>query len=82
MFGGYDISWGSELQRVTTASKGGDYDTALQMFTPSGEKGDTIAQFYLAKMYREGTGVPKDYKTAVKWFTFPLNMAMPEPNIA
>ncbi len=27
-----------------------------------------IAQFNVAKMYRKGTGVPKDYKTAVKWF--------------
>ena len=26
------------------------------------------AQFNLAKMYREGRGVSKDYKTAIKWF--------------
>ena len=69
LFGGYDISRGSELQRAAAAYKGGDYDTALQIFIPLAEKGDMIAQFNLAKMYRKGRGVPKDYKTAVKWFT-------------
>ena len=66
LFGGYDISWVSELQRTATAYKEGDYDTALQIFTPLAEKGDMVAQFNLAKMYRKGTGVPKDYKAAVK----------------
>ena len=35
---------------------------------PLAEKGNTVAQFNLAEMYREGSG-PKDYKNAVKWFT-------------
>ncbi len=70
LFGGYDISRGSELQRAAAAYKEGDYDTALQIFIPLAEKGDMIAQFNLAKMYRKGRGIPKDYKTAVKWFTF------------
>ena len=69
LFGGYDISRGSELQRAAAAFKEGDYDTALAIFILFAEKGDMIAQFKLAKMYREGTGIPKDYKTAVKWFT-------------
>ena len=65
-FGGYDKSRGSELQKAAAAYKEGDYDTALQIFIPLAEKGDMIAQFNLAKMYRKGTGVPKNYKTAVK----------------
>jgi len=69
LFGGYDISRGSELQRAAAAYKGGDYDTALQIFIPLAEKGDMIAQFNLVKMYRKGRGISKDYKTAVKWFT-------------
>ena len=69
LFGGSDISRGSELQRAAAAYKEGDYDTALQIFIPLAEKGDMIAQFNLAKMYRKGRGIPKDYKTAVKWFT-------------
>ena len=69
LFGSYDTSRGSELQRASAAYKEGDYYTALQTFIPLAEKGDMIAQFNLAKMYREGKGVPKDYKTAVKWFS-------------
>ena len=69
LFGSYDISRGSELQRAFAAYKEGDYDTALQTFIPLAKKGDMIAQFNLAKMYREGKGVPKDYKTAVIWFS-------------
>ena len=68
LFGGYDISQGSELQRAAAAYKEGDYDTALNIFMPLAEEGDMVAQFNVAKMYRKGTGVPKDYKTAVKWF--------------
>ena len=44
LFGGYDISRGSELQRAAAAYKEGDYDTALQIFIPLAEKGDMIAQ--------------------------------------
>ena len=69
LFGGYDISRVSELQRAAAAYKEGDYDTALQIFKPLAEKGYMIVQFNLAKMYRQGIGIPKDYKTAVKWFT-------------
>ena len=68
LFGSYDISRGSELQRASAAYKEGDNDTALQTFKPIAEKGDMIAQFNLAKMYREGKGVSKDYKSAIKWF--------------
>ena len=32
LFGGYDISRGSELQRASAAYKEGDYETALQTF--------------------------------------------------
>ena len=66
LFGGYDISRGSELQRAAAAYKEADYDTALQIFRPLADNGDMVAQFNLAKMYRMGKGVPKDYKTAVK----------------
>lgn len=53
LFGGYDISRGSEMQRVTAAYKEGDYNTALKIFMPLAEKGDMVAQFNVAKMYRK-----------------------------
>ena len=61
LFGGYDIIWGSKLQRASAAYKKGNYYTDLQIFIPVAEKGDMVAQFNLAKMYRKGTGVSKDY---------------------
>tara|TARA_B100000963_G_scaffold340863_1_gene339962 strand:- start:768 stop:1220 length:453 start_codon:yes stop_codon:yes gene_type:complete len=56
------------VQKGRLAYEKGDYGTALQIFTPLAEKGDLIAQFNLAEMYRAGKGVSKDYKSAVKWF--------------
>ena len=36
---------------------------------PLAEQGDAGAQYNLGLMYRNGQGVPQDYKTAVKWYT-------------
>ena len=33
------------------------------------ESGDVEAQFYVAYMYEDGQGVPKNHKAAVKWYT-------------
>ena len=63
-----DHSGEDSAQKGRLAFEKGDYGTALQIFTPLAEKGDLIAQFNLAKMYREGKGVSKNYKAAVKWF--------------
>jgi TPR repeat protein len=67
------IKWsnssGSHLQKAIIAYEKGNFTAALRIFTPLAEKGDMVAQFNLAKMYREGKGVSKDYKTAVKWFS-------------
>ena len=54
LFGSYDISRGSELQRAFAAYKERGYDTALKIFMPLAEKGDMVAQFNVAKMYRKG----------------------------
>ena len=55
------------VQKGKLAFEKGDYGTALQIFTPLAEKGDLVAQLNLAKMYRDGKGVSKDYKAAVNW---------------
>ena len=59
MFGSFDISRGSELQRAAAAYKEGDYDTALKIFMPLAEKGDMVAQFNVTKMYVRGQAFPK-----------------------
>ena len=64
-----DHSDEDSVQKGKLAYEKGDYGTALQIFTPLAQEGDLVAQFNLAKMYREGKGVSKDYKAAVKWFS-------------
>ena len=64
----WNHSGGDSVQKGRLAYEKGDYGTALQIFTRLGQKGDSDAQFNLAKMYREGKGVSKDYRAAVKWF--------------
>ena len=63
-----DHSGEDSVQKGRLAYGKGDYGTALQIFTPLAEKRDLVAQLNLGKMYREGKGVSKDYKAAVKWF--------------
>ena len=60
-----DHSGEDSVQEGKVAYEKGDYGTALRIFTPLAEKGDLLAQFNLAKMYREGKGVSKDYEAAV-----------------
>ena len=46
----------------------GQSDEFLEMEALA-EQGDVEAQFYVAIMYDNGEGVPKNDKTAVKWYT-------------
>lgn len=46
----------------------GDYETALQEFTPLAEEGNSLAQYNLGQMFRKGQGVLQNYQQAVKWY--------------
>ena len=46
----------------------GDYATALKLWRPLAEQGDTIAQSNLGVMYEFGLGVPRDFVQAYLWF--------------
>jgi uncharacterized protein len=46
----------------------GDYETALQIFKPWADHGETSAQTNLGYMYAKGLGVPQDDVEALKWF--------------
>jgi hypothetical protein len=50
------------------AYKRGDYATAFREFKPLAEKGDAVAQYNLAQLYRRGEGVPQDYSDAFRWY--------------
>jgi hypothetical protein len=50
------------------AYKVGDYKTALTHFRTAAEKDNTIAQFFLGKMYDKGQGVPQNAVEAFDWY--------------
>jgi TPR repeat protein len=49
------------------ALKAGDYDAALQFFSPLTEQGDARAQFFLGTLYADGKGVIQDNVIAYMW---------------
>ena len=51
-----------------TASKRGDYVTAMRLWRPLADQGYAAAQLLLSGMYYKGQGVTQDYAEAVKWF--------------
>ena len=71
--------WCADFQKGQEAYRSGDYATALREWKPLAEnkgvlslfysKEDVInAQYFLGVMYDNGRGVPKDGKSAVKWY--------------
>ena len=57
-----------DFEDALTASKNGDYETALSLLRPLADHGDINSQAWLAYMYYEGQGVPQDYGEAVNLF--------------
>ena len=50
------------------AAERGDFATALRLWHPLAEQGNSTAQYNLGAMYSQGQGVPQDYNEAAKWF--------------
>ncbi len=47
----------------------GKFETALKVFVPLAETNNhAYAQYFLARMYERGEGVPQDRKAAAKWY--------------
>jgi TPR repeat protein len=55
------------LEDATVAVGRGDYPTALRLFRPLADQGNSYAQHSLSAMYAKGIGVPQDYAEAIKW---------------
>jgi len=51
-----------------TASRRGDFATALAEFQRLAEEGNFVAQYNLGIMYANGLGVPQDVEKAAHWF--------------
>jgi uncharacterized protein len=62
------VSCASDYEDGLAAYNGGDYKTALAMFTKAANNGDAKAQYMMAGMYADGLGVSQDYVEAYKWF--------------
>ncbi len=45
-----------------------DFAAAFKEWKPLAEGWDSAAQYNLGMMYKNGEGVPKDYKEALKWY--------------
>jgi TPR repeat protein len=45
-----------------------DKGEAIKWYKLSAQKGFSRAQYNLGVMYRDGDGVPRDYREAHKWF--------------
>lgn len=60
-----------ELARMYYEGKGlgKDFVKALQLFTNSYDKGNSMAAIYLGEIYHEGNGVEQDYAMAYRYFS-------------
>jgi hypothetical protein len=45
-----------------------DYASALQSYRQAADRGLSVAQYDVGRMYQDGLGVPVDYEEALKWF--------------
>ena len=61
----------ADFQKGLTAAQSGDFATALREWKPLAKQGNASAQYFLGLMYEDGKGVPKNNKTAVKWYLHP-----------
>ena len=57
----------SNLNAGLMAFSQGEYESAVEKFTPLDEQNDPQAQFAIGIMYRNGSGVAQDDAEAVRW---------------
>lgn len=55
------------LDRASERYADGDYKESVQLFLLLADKGDAVAQNYLAECYLNGHGLPKDTVQAFRW---------------
>ena len=68
LLGSAGVSASADFQKGLTAYKSGDYATALRKRKPLAKQEHSKSQYNLGVMYANGQGVPKNKKTAVKWY--------------
>ena len=68
LLGSAGVSWSADFQKGVAAYQSGDFATALRERTPFAKRRNAEARSDFDVMYYNGRGVPKDFKTAVKWY--------------
>ena len=63
-----DVAEAGQLEDGVEAYHNRDFKTAFRLLQPLAEKGVVVAQIELGFMYRYGSGVPKDFELAAKWW--------------
>jgi len=50
------------------AYNAGNFSQALGIWKPKAEQGDVVAQFFVGQLFREGKGVPQNFREAAQWY--------------
>lgn len=69
LIGSPGLSVGADFQNGLTAFQSGDYASAFREWVPLAKQGNASAQGNLGVLYEKGLGVPRDSKTAMKWYS-------------
>jgi TPR repeat protein len=60
--------WADDFDKGEAAYNAGNFEEAVKWYRKAAEQGDAVAQYKLARMYKNGEGVTLDYAEAVKWY--------------
>jgi len=60
----------------------GDYKTALQIWEPLAQQGDTNLQVLVGSLYDYGQGVPQDKKQALQWYVMAAEKGLGRAQLA
>lgn len=61
-------AWAGPGEDALNAYSNGDYATAVRLWRPLADQGDSSAQFWLGACYDLGRGVPADPAAAARWY--------------
>lgn len=62
------ILFANDYNKGVDAYKSGDFETALLLWRPYAETGNSSAQYSIATIFYEGKGVEQDYQNALYWY--------------
>jgi hypothetical protein len=63
-----DVAKAGPYEDAVAAFQRGDYATALRLWRPLADQGNSNAQYVLGMMYDDGLGVAQDIREAVQWY--------------